>query len=140
MRTVGFYQGIVKLIGLLFIFLFVYTATDKLINLAQFQSQLEKFPFISSYSAWLAVVVPLIEFGVAGLFLLNKYVLTALYYSLSLMVLFTAYIIFVLNFSDSIPCSCGGIISSLGWSTHIILNLVFMGLAGLGIYLKRKKQ
>lgn len=136
----GFYQITVRIISLLYIVLFVYTASSKLIHLGQFQLQLERFPFISSYSTWIAIGVPLVELVVAGLLLFEKYILTALYASMSLMVLFTAYIIMVLSFSDSIPCSCGGVVSSMGWKTHVIFNNAFIGLALIGIFIISKKN
>ena len=135
----GFYNITVRIISLLYIVLFVYTASSKLIHLGQFQLQLERFPFISSYATWIAIGVPLVELVVAGLFLFEKYILTALYASISLMVFFTTYIIMVLSFSDSIPCSCGGVVSSMGWKTHIIFNSTFIILALIGILLIRKK-
>jgi len=139
MKAMGFYNITVRIISLLYIVLFVYTASSKLIHLGQFQLQLEGFPFISSYATWIAIGVPLVELVVAGLFLFEKYILTALYASISLMVFFTTYIIMVLSFSDSIPCSCGGVVSSMGWKTHIIFNSTFIILALIGILLIRKK-
>tara|TARA_R110000765_G_scaffold104005_2_gene193731 strand:+ start:1265 stop:1714 length:450 start_codon:yes stop_codon:yes gene_type:complete len=139
MKAMGFYNITVRIISLLYIVLFVYTASSKLIHLGQFQLQLERFPFISSYATWIAIGVPLVELVVAGLFLFEKYILTALYASISLMVFFTTYIIMVLSFSDSIPCSCGGVVSSMGWKTHIIFNSTFIILALIGILLIRKK-
>lgn len=136
----GFYHRTIQIIGLLYIVLFVYTATSKLIHLGQFQQQLEQFPFISSYATWIAIGVPLVELVIAGLFVFPKYILTALYASMSLMILFTTYIITVLNFSDSIPCSCGGVISSMGWKSHIIFNSLFIALALIGIFLTSKKH
>lgn len=140
MRTVKFNHGIVKIIGLLFIVLFIYTATDKLNNLAQFRFQLERFPFISPYAAIIAIMVPLLEIMIALLFLFEKHILIALYASLSLMILFTSYIIMVLNFSDSIPCSCGGVLSNLGWKSHIIFNCTFIFIALIGIIIYKKHQ
>ncbi len=139
MKAMGFYRRTIRIIGLLYIVLFVYTATSKLIHLGQFQLQLERFPFISSYATWIAIGVPLVELVVAGLFLFDKYILTALYASMSLMIVFTTYIIMVLSFSDSIPCSCGGVVSSMGWKTHIIFNSTFIILALIGIFLISKK-
>lgn len=139
MKTVKFNHGIVKIIGLLFIVLFVYTATSKLINLGQFQLRLERMPYIAPYATWIAIVVPILELLVAGLFLFEKYILTALYASMLLMILFTTYIVIVLGFSDTIPCSCGGIISSMGWKEHIIFNCTFIVLALIGILVINKK-
>lgn len=129
-----------KIASLLFIVLFVYTAVSKLLTIGQFKLQLEQFPIISSYADWIAWGIPVIEILIVGLFLFPKFILPAFYASFSLMTIFTTYIILVLKFSDSIPCSCGGVISALGWKEHLILNIAFIILALLGIRLSSKRK
>lgn len=136
----GNHHIILLVIKVLFILLFVYTATNKLMHLGQFQDRLERFPFISPYSIWISFWIPFIELVIAGLLLFPKYVLAALYASFALLFLFTVYIITVLQFSDSIPCSCGGALSSLGWKDHILFNVSLMSLALLGILVIRKSK
>ena len=60
--------------------------------------------------------------------------------SFALMVMFTTYIIIILNFSDFIPCSCGGVLEDLSWSEHIVFNLFFIVLAILGILILETKN
>ncbi|AWX43630.1 hypothetical protein HME9304_00621 [Flagellimonas maritima] len=136
----GNHPIILQFIKVLFIILFVYTASSKLMQLGQFQNRLDRFPFISSYSVWIAFGVPFVELVIVGLFLVPRYLLTALCSSFTLLFLFTAYIVTVLHFSDSIPCSCGGALSALGWKDHILFNTSFMLLALLGILLVTKKS
>src|SRR5690606_29917948 len=50
-----------------------------------------------------------------------------------MMVMFTTYIYITLNYSSFIPCSCGGILESMGWTPHLIFNLCFIVLALIGI-------
>lgn len=124
----------------MYIVLFVYTATSKLIHLDQFGEQLGRFPYISPFAPWIALGVPLVELAIVGLFLVPKLRMKALYASVSLMALFTIYIVTVLKFSDSIPCSCGGVISSMGWTAHILFNVAFIVLGLLGILLMGRQQ
>ncbi len=90
-------------------------------------------PYISSYATLISWIVPFLELVIAGLLWFQKYRKVALYGSLVLLGVFTIYILVVLNYSDSIPCSCGGIISTLGWRAHILFNTTFMIMALLGI-------
>ncbi|MGC1244316.1 MAG: MauE/DoxX family redox-associated membrane protein [Chryseosolibacter sp.] len=53
---------------------------------------------------------------------------------------FTGYIAFILTFSPYVPCSCGGILSSMGWTEHLIFNVVFTALAVAGIFLHLRSQ
>nr|WP_281682026.1 MauE/DoxX family redox-associated membrane protein [Zunongwangia profunda] len=49
------------------------------------------------------------------------------------MIVFTIYIWYTLNYSDYIPCSCGGIISDLNWTEHLIFNLFWIVFAIIAI-------
>jgi hypothetical protein len=139
-RSKTLYQSIPKIIGILFIILFVYAATSKLLAIEQFKIQLGKSPFISIYASWMVWTIPVIELLIVGLFIFQKHLLVAFYSSFTLMTLFTIYIFLVLNFSDSIPCACGGIISTLGWRAHFVFNMGFMLLALIGIITTHKQR
>tara|TARA_R110000868_G_C10803953_1_gene757336 strand:- start:638 stop:1075 length:438 start_codon:yes stop_codon:yes gene_type:complete len=136
------YQILVKSISLLLLVLFVYAATSKLLLFDQFKIQLSKSPFISDHAGWLALIIPFMEYVISGLFLFPKYVLTALYASFSILLLFTLYIFLVLNFSTTVPCSCGGIIANLDWKEHFVFNTVciLLSLIGISSYRKLKQH
>ncbi|MEC3880210.1 MauE/DoxX family redox-associated membrane protein [Parapedobacter sp. 10938] len=123
----------IEIITSLFILLWVYAALSKLLDYETFKVQLGKSPLLTDFAGFAAIAVPVSELLIAGMLLLKRFRLLGLYASLFMMVMFTAYIIAILNFSYYIPCSCGGILSSLGWTEHIIFNLVFVGLAIVGI-------
>lgn len=139
-RSKTLYQSIPKIIGILFIILFVYAATSKLLAIEQFKIQLGKSPFISIYASWMVWMIPVIELLIVGLFIFQKHLLVAFYSSFTLMTLFTIYIFLVLNFSDSIPCACGGVLQTLSWMEHLVFNIIFVALAILGIILTIRKK
>ncbi len=124
---------LIEAITFLFILLFMYAAVTKLLDFENFQIQLEQFPFLAEFAVSLSWVVPAILITVALLFFRSKLRLVALYASLFLMIMFTGYIIAVLNFADAIPCSCGGVIPSLSWNQHLVFNIGFLSLAVVGI-------
>ena len=134
------YTQIVTAICLALSMLFIYTAVSKMVNLETFRFRLEKMPYIKTYASSLYLLVPISELVIAALLFFNKYRLLALYASLTLLFFFTAYISVVLNFSDSIPCSCGGVISSLGWTGHILFNILFMAFSIWAILLSKQKH
>ncbi|MEQ5790636.1 hypothetical protein J4E06_06215 [Muricauda sp. NFXS6] len=139
MSNQGIHNTLATLSSLLLTILFVYTAVSKLIDLDTFQWRLERMPYISPYASLIAWAVPFLELTIAGLLWFPRYRILALYASFILLGCFTLYIVFVLKFSDSIPCSCGGVISALGWKEHILLNSSFMVLALLGILWSKKQ-
>ncbi|MBA4744533.1 MAG: hypothetical protein H2058_04680 [Muricauda sp.] len=135
----GIHSKFVTLFSLLLTILFVYTAVSKLMHLDTFQLRVERMPYIASHAPLISWGVPFLELVIAGLLWFPKYRKTALYASLVLLGLFTTYIIIVLKYSNSIPCSCGGVISAMGWKDHILFNTAFMLMALLGILWSNKR-
>tara|TARA_R110002096_G_scaffold157752_2_gene322946 strand:+ start:124 stop:573 length:450 start_codon:yes stop_codon:yes gene_type:complete len=133
-RSETLYQIIPKIGSILYIILFVYAATSKFLDFDQFKIQLGQSPIITAYADWVVWGIPLTELLLAALFLIPKYTLFAFYSSFALMTMFTTYIVLILNFSDYIPCSCGGVLENLGWTEHILFNLVFIAIAVIGVF------
>jgi Methylamine utilisation protein MauE len=57
-----------------------------------------------------------------------------------LMILFTFYIAAIMTFSKELPCACGGVLSMLHWKGHLVFNIVFVGLAAMGIELMKRDR
>lgn len=118
----------------LFIFLFLYAATSKLLDFETFTVQLAQSPLLSAYAGIIAWAVSGIEIGIAFLLVFERFRLFALYAAFTLMVMFTAYIFIILNFSDFVPCSCGGVLEKLSWTQHLIFNIFFIILAAVAVF------
>ena len=131
-------ESITEGICLLFVILFVYAAVSKWLEFEKFRAQLGQSPLLTSLADGLVWAVPAVELAISLLFFVPRFRLAALYASLSLMTLFTAYIVAILYFSPYVPCSCGGILEKLGWTEHLVFNLVFIVLAVAGILLYTK--
>jgi len=122
----------------MYVVMLTYAATSKLLDFEQFKIQLGQSPIITAYADWVAWGIPLIEYMIVGLFLVPRFTLLAFYASFSLMIMFTTYILLILNFSDYIPCSCGGVLEDLGWTEHIVFNVGFIIIAAIALfYLER---
>ncbi len=130
----------VQVVSYLYILLFVYASISKLLDFENFQVQLAQSPLLSAYAGTIAPLVIFTELLIVLLLCLNKTRLTSLYGSFFLMVAFTVYIYLILNYSDFIPCSCGGIIEKLGWTEHLIFNIVFALLALIAIIILEKEK
>jgi hypothetical protein len=89
---------------------------------------------------FVSAFVPIIELGIAGLLISAKYKEFAMYLVSGLMLVFSLYIIWIMEFSADIPCSCGGIINNLTWQEHLLFNSGFLLLGILGIYIQANKQ
>lgn len=127
-------------ISIPFIILFTHAAVTKLIIWKKFRIQLNQFPFIGPFAEWVVWLIPIIQILISFLFLFTGLRLIAFFSSLILLLIFTLYIIAVLNFSESILFSCGGVVSSWTWNQQLIFNTGCIILAFLGIFISSRKD
>lgn len=133
-------QLIIEIIATLFILLFVYAATSKLLDYEKFRVQLGQSPMLTAFAGWVAWIIPLVEIVISIMLAVPRWRLSALYASFCLMVMFTGYIIAILKFSDYIPCSCGGVLQNMSWNEHLVFNVAFILLALTGIILHSRQE
>ena len=131
---------IVEIISLLFILLFMYASTNKLIDYQKFRVQLGQSPLLTPFSNLVVWVVPLIEITISIMLVFLRFRRIGLYSSFTMMVIFTAYIIAVTNFSDHVPCSCGGILENMNWNQHLVFNIGFLLLSIVAVFLNSKLE
>lgn len=130
----------VEVICFLFIALFVYAATSKLIDYQKFQIQLGQSPLLTAFAGLVAWIIPVTEIGISIMLAWPKLRLTGLYLAFGLMVVFTGYIIAITRFSDYVPCSCGGVLQNMSWNEHLAFNIGFVLLSLIGILLHSAPQ
>jgi len=131
--------AILNLISTLFILLFAYTGVSKFINLDSFEKGMVEANLLRQFAPFLSIAVPVIEILTAFLLISDRYKKVGLISSFVMMFLFTLYVYYILFFAKKIPCSCGGIISKMSWTQHLVFNIVFTILALSGILLNRLK-
>ena len=133
MNSIQTKYRIIETICFLFIVLFVYASLNKLMDFENFLVQLGNSPILTKIKEPVAWLIPIIEIMLSISLASSTFRLKALYGSLILMTIFTSYIIAILQFSYTIPCSCGGILQKLTWQDHLLLNIGFTMLAAAGI-------
>ena len=139
-RSVDF-QGIaIQIIGVLFILLFVYSAARQLVNFEVFKTQLSQAPLLVNSASWLAVLIPVLQIGVALLLMFGISRRWGMYGALGLMSLFTAYIVYAIYFAPSLPCACNMVFEGMSWREHMWLNISFVVLAIIGILLDNRER
>lgn len=132
---------LLEIIVMLFIILFVYAAGTKLLDYEKFRTQLEQSPLLTSFADGAAWFIPSTEIMVAIMLALPRFQQVGLYAAFSLMILFTGYIgLALLQIFGDLPCSCGGVLSSLGWKEHFLFNILFTLLALAGILIMKKRR
>jgi len=124
---------IVKVISLLFIFIFVYTATSKLINLSKFQTALITSPLLRMYALPLSYAVPILELVISFMLFTQRLQKASLWAATILMAMFTVYILYMVLYIPHLPCSCGGITGKMSWRQHLVFNTVLILLGSIAI-------
>lgn len=133
-------QVALEILSFLFILLFLYAAFTKLLDYQKFTVQIGQSPLLTGFGHTLPWMVITLELAVALLLMLPCFRLLAFFGAFSLMTMFTAYIIAILNFSPYVPCSCGGVLENMGWKDHLIFNSVFVVLSLAGIILQSQER
>ena len=121
----------------LLILLFVYAAFSKLLAFGQFRFVLNRAPLTGNYSTLFAVLIPTIELIIAALLITPGSSNAGLISAISLLMVFTTYLAFMVLTDPNLPCSCGGVIQQLSWKQHIAFNIFFIVLGIIGIYFQR---
>ncbi len=126
------YWAIEVMTGVLIV-LWIYTGISKLIEYYDFRYQLSQSIYFSKYAGLMTFGIPILELSVAMLLIRRKHRLKGLIASFILMLLFTGYVYFILNYTKTLPCSCGGVLSSLSWDQHLYLNISLTIVSAIGI-------
>lgn len=114
---------VVEFISYFFILLFCYASISKIMDFENFQIQISESPLLSAYAAFLPFAIIILELIIAGLLCYRKTRNTGLIGSFVLMLIFTGYIFYIIQTSENLPCSCGGILEKMSWHQHLYFNI-----------------
>jgi hypothetical protein len=121
-----------------FIFLFLYTAINKIWKFKSFVFVMGHMPVVGeTFGTFIGYFIPTIEIIISILLIIPKTKRLGLLTALILMISFTLYLIFMFFYAKHLPCNCGGVISRMTWGQHIWFNIAFILLAGIGYKLNR---
>ncbi|UCS92302.1 hypothetical protein KZP23_16560 [Echinicola marina] len=116
-------------------FLYTYTAISKWYDWQATELALYNQVFPEWLGTILLYSLPPAELALAILLVGKRTVGPALWLSLGLLTVFTGYIFLVLiGVFNRVPCSCGGVLSALGWEEHLVFNLTFIVINLIGLY------
>jgi len=112
-------------IAAVLIFLFVYTAINKLMDIDNFKVLISESPILSQNAGLLSWFIPAAELVASLLLFLPFSREYGFLFSSILMAIFTLYVAYMLLFTPNLPCSCGGVIKQMSWTQHFIFNIIF---------------
>lgn len=114
--------------AVILILLFAYTAVSKILAYDKFVFQLGlvQMPIVALLAPLIGILVPAVEMIIVWMLCKDNLRMRGLYASFLLLLVFDIYITIMLLSGEKLPCTCGGIISQMGWKTHLVFNAVFM--------------
>lgn len=114
--------------------MFFYASFSKLTNYEKAESDMRNQVFTQPVAEVLTWLIPGIEILIVLLLLFPQTRKTALWASLGLLTVFTAYIALIMTgIFGRIPCSCGGILQRMSYGIHLLFNLFLICISLLGI-------
>lgn len=129
----------------LLVLLWVYALASKVTDFGHFQVQMQRQVFLPGIAKALVYIVPATESIIILLLCARSYRIYGFLFSAFLLTAFSIYIALVISGAfHKVPCSCGGVLESIGWVAHLILNLAFLALSIAGflaenIHLKERR-
>ena len=119
--------------------LFFYAAFSQLLNFEDTRRSMLNQVFPAFIAHILAYLIPLLELIVTALMIFVSTRWIGFYASAFLLLLFSAYILITMSgVFGRIPCSCGGLLRSQSYWPQLLMNILFLFLAVIGIYLEHK--
>ncbi|WP_410478909.1 MauE/DoxX family redox-associated membrane protein [Pedobacter heparinus] len=131
---------VVEVVCVLFILLFAYASVTKMLDFEQFRTELRRSPLLTFFATWVAIGIPMLEVILSIFLTIERFRLASIYCAYGLMVIFSAYIVAITKFADYIPCSCGGVLSSMNWKQHLVFNCAFIAFALIAIFIYPSKE
>ncbi|GAA4090801.1 MauE/DoxX family redox-associated membrane protein [Mucilaginibacter panaciglaebae] len=115
---------VVALITAIFVLLFSYTSISKFLDYNRFVFQMRQapIPIVKSIAPFLGWLIPIVESTLVIGLLIKKTRAISLFASVLLLVAFEFYIGGMLLSGLDLPCTCGGIISTMSWNQHLLFN------------------
>lgn len=123
----------------LLVLLFTYTGLSKLLERETFAFTLSRSPLLQTIAPFLSWALPISELLLVILLIIPALQIWGLRLSLLLLTLMTLYLIYMIFYSNDLPCSCGGVLAKMSWGQHIFFNLGFIVLTGYCLLFRKKR-
>lgn len=123
-----------------YVYLFAYTAHAKFVGHDKLVTTLGKSPLIGpEYADFIAWAIPVAEALLVPLLIFPPTMKKGLWASMSLMIVFTSYLIYMVASGLPRTCNCGGVIESLTWTQHILFNLILIAIVPITLRWNKTK-
>jgi len=133
-------SALIEIISVLYISMFVYTALSKWSDYNMTREQMALMPLLTPVAHIIVWLLPSTEIAFSLLIFFKRTKKIGLYAAVTLMVLFTLYIAYMMMYYPTLPCSCGGFLNAFSWTGHLIFNTVYIVLGVIALFLLKKER
>lgn len=131
---------IAEIIIFLLLLMWAYTFVSKVLDFDTFRRQINGAYLLSSLGSPLPYLLQVLHLSLVVLLIKKSWRKLGLITSLSVLLLYTGYLIYILKFAPSIPCSCISLYSALNWNDQLLINLAGLVLNIIGLIIFSFKQ
>jgi hypothetical protein len=123
------------------VLLWIYAASSKVLDFNMFRGQMHRQILPDFLKSSLVYILPPLEVAAAMMLLFERTQEAGFMLSLGLMTAFTIYVgLAVFRIFDHVPCSCGGVLSKMGWDEHFFFNIFFLLLTAVGLSINYRER
>ncbi|WP_394332499.1 MauE/DoxX family redox-associated membrane protein [Chryseobacterium kwangjuense] len=124
---------IAEIVIFLILLMWAYTFVSKVLDFDTFRRQINGAYLLSSLGSPLPYILQVLHLSLVVLLIKKSWRKIGLITSLSVLLLYTGYLIYILKFAPSIPCSCISLYSALNWNDQLLINLAVLLLNIIGL-------
>lgn len=122
-----------ELIIFILIILWAYTFASKIFDFDTFYRQIKGAYLLDAGRSALPYILQAIHLGIVILLINKHWRGLGLLTSLSVIVIYTVYLIYILKFAPSIPCSCIAIFKGMNWNNQLYFNFIALAINLIGL-------
>ncbi|WP_411028063.1 MauE/DoxX family redox-associated membrane protein [Sphingobacterium sp. SRCM116780] len=126
-KTIG------EAIVFLLVLMWVYTFVSKAIDFDTFKRQITGSYLISGTGRMLPYILQAVHAVIVVLLMVKAWRKAGLITSISLLVLYTGYLLYILKFAPSVPCTCIALLRGMTWENQLVVNLIVLPLNIIGL-------
>lgn len=115
------------------ILIWAYTFASKIFDFDTFDRQIKGAYLLSVGGYVLPYILQFIHLGMVVLLLNKNWRRLGLPTSLSVLTLYTAYLVYILKFAPSIPCSCIAVMGGMNWNDQLYFNFIALAINIIGL-------
>lgn len=124
---------IAETIIFLLILMWVYTFASKIFDFDTFNRQIKGAYVLSAGGSVLPYLLEAVHIVIVILLINKNWRRLGILTSLSVLIIYTAYLIYILKFAPSIPCSCIAVLRGMNWNDQLYFNFIALAINIIGL-------